>query len=83
MKTETQILEKLTEVVNRFSTMAEALDPNVETLPNEVAIPIASLFSGIMLLGWVLDQEEEIKIVLAQLKLSEALGNLVKAGGGP
>ena len=86
MKKESEVYAKMEKIVDDFSKAAKAKAAKaieVEPTEEEKAIidkyaPMVSPLAMIMILGWVLDCEEEIKSLCSQIGVLSKLKDLTK-----
>lgn len=79
MKTENQVLEQLEKVIDRFNEAAAKMEEGKEP-DTQTSIELSAATAGIILLGWVLDQEDEVNALLRRFKLGASIAKLAGEG---
>lgn len=78
MKSENKVVRKLEELADKLQKMGESItdEGERENPPTEQAAELCFLIGNLFAIGWVLDQEEELKELATKFKVAASLQSL-------
>ena len=78
MKTESQVVQRMEQVVDRFVQKANSLADDISKVTEQEKMELNADLTAIATLGWVMDCEGEVQILLSKINIAAKLQEMGK-----